>query len=894
MYNRLIRESRAPARVRGALDRLMATGAPLPLVDEESLRRFVRVVESSRFAVDVLRAHERAWDILVQGDYPATHRPSLESAAGIREHYALSLFHVLVVDVLELVPFERTMELLTHASEECVVAAMAVAWRELVERFGAPAGLGAGETGYCVLGMGKLGGAELNFSSDIDLICFYAEDGETTGGVRGALAHMEWYARLTERIVDTLSARVHGPFGLKVDLRLRPEGKTGPLVRSLEAMMRYYEGEGTTWERQALIKARGVAGDAGLAQAFLDAVSPFIYHRYLDRDAIYAVEAIKGRIEAQAREHGRRHVKLSRGGIREIEFITQLLQLSNGGRCAAVRGPSTLRALDALVEHRYLLPADRDRLRSAYLFLRRVEHRLQMLDGRQTHVLPEDDGDVADLALRLDYASAAEFWTEYLAVTDGVRALYESRFARSREVSVTAIETEIITLLEDPDQEGGVPGTPRSAIAPPTWRDSLSEEAIGELRRLSRGSIADPQTATIRRLFIQSTPSWLPALLELPDPDRGLKRFARMVESYGAKSSLYEILAAYPAVAELLVAIAALSDPLSDLICRDPSTLEALLSPGGVTGGRDVAALGERVTELVKYAPSRDRALLMLKAEEHLRIGVRFLMGLADATRTGRELAALAELLVGADSEFVVIALGRFGAGDLGLTSDLDLVFVAATGDDGVTQAVQRRIAAWTKLGLKIDSRLRPMGRTAPLVGDVDAFEEYVTGTAETWERVAWARARVLSGPADARSRVERILEKWRTRPFGVEEVRAMAAMRRRLGDESRPEDMKRGPGGFIDLDLIAAMRMLRSGGSSVEPEVVFGDEPHLLRAHRFFRAWDASAQFAFGRAWRPEETAVDRARHALLLSRQGCDPADLTAIRSAVADAWDREISGS
>lgn len=886
MYDLLIRESRAPARVRGALDRLMATGEPLPLVDEDSLRRFVRVVESSRFAVDVLRAYPEAWSLLEDGVLPPRPEDAPSSAAALRARLALDLFGILVADILELVPFEETLGMLSRAASACVQGALDLAAAELAERYGTP----PPGCGYCVLGMGKLGGGELNFSSDIDLICFYGEDGESSGGSRGRLEAVEWHTRATEKIVDLISARAHGPVGLKVDLRLRPEGKTGPLVRSLDSMLRYYESEGTTWERQALIKARPIAGDRALGERLLEAVSPFVYRRFLDRDAIYAVEAIKGRIEAQARAHGRRHVKLSRGGIREIEFITQLLQLANGGRCPAVRVPGTLGALDALVDHRYLLGSDRDRLRSAYLFLRRVEHRLQMLDGRQTHVLPEDEGDVADLAIRLDYPGADEFWADYIRVTDAVRSFYDQRFARSREVAVAPIESAVIALLEDPEQDGEGTRAP-SLTARDALLDRLGAESIGELRALSRGSVADPRTSTIRRLFIQSTPAWLPALLELPDPDRGLKRFARIIECYGAKATIFEILAAHEPVAALLVGIASLSEPLTDLICRDPSTLEALLSPGGVTGDRDAAALRTRADELARHAPSRERALRMLRSEEHLRIGVRFLAAIADASRSGREMAAMAELFLEDCPEAVVIALGRFGAGDLGLASDLDLVFLAPDGSEGAAQAVPRRIADWTRAGFKIDSRLRPMGRTAPLVVDVETFARYVAETAETWERVAWARARVVAGPREACAEVERVLARWRERAFTREDVATMVAMRRRLLEEAAPGDLKRGRGGLIDIDLMTSMRRLRTNGSTVDPEVVFRDEPAVVEAHRFLRAWDAAAQFAFGRAWRGDEGDPDRERHAVLMRRHGLDPERLAEVRRNLAAAWDAEV---
>jgi [glutamine synthetase] adenylyltransferase / [glutamine synthetase]-adenylyl-L-tyrosine phosphorylase len=926
-YDLLIRDSLAPARVRSALDKLLSAGNPLPALDENDLRRFVRVAENSRYAIDVLRSFDEAWEILSTGrGVPVATLPDI---LAVRRYLALSLFEVAIADCLEDRPFVETLGMLSRVASRCVEETLALVERPLRESYGLPEGApslangagsgGAGSCGFAVLGMGKLGGGELNFSSDIDLVFVYRGDGETSGGTRGCLTNVEWYTRLAEKLVDGLSSRRTSPFAYPVDLRLRPEGKSGPIVRSLASTIRYYEREGSTWERQAFLKASPIAGDRALGTDLLLRLQPFIFRRYLDRDAIFQIEAIKARIEAQAREHGRRHIKLSTGGIREIEFIVQLLQLASGGRCEAVRTPSTLAALDRLVENRYLIESDRDRLRTSYLFLRRLEHRVQMMDARQTHLLPEDPDEMTDLGRRMGYRDGDALWKEYLAITTEVRRFYETHFERSRDVSVTPVEEHVMRLLEDAGENA--PGGDR------TWMND--EDAVQEFRKMSRGSMADPLTSGVRRFFIRSSAVWLPMIEALPGPKSALKNLSRMVEAYGAKSTLYEIFCAHPAVAELIVNIAALSDPLADRICRDPSTLEALLSPGGVTGHRDRAELEARLAALLKYAPDASKARLLIEAEERLRIGVRFLMGLADARQTGRELSTVAELMLGdsldlgtalgveavphplrmAEScgtalgvEAVphpprmaescgIVALGRFGASDLGFTSDFDLVFVSSGDPVAVTQAVQKRTEQWARMGLKIDTRLRPMGRTSPLVVSIDRLRSYFAATAETWERIAWARARVIMAAPELRAEIEACVAGFvYEKAFGERELAELRAMRKRLRAESTAGDIKRGDGAMIDLDFCCAIRRITTRAESLDPEVLLASEPALLEGYRFLRTVDHVAQASLGRSFRGDETEGEMERIRFLLERQHRAWESLPSVRreiASVARAW-------
>lgn len=883
MFDNLIRDSIAPARVRSAITKLLPVDQPFPTVDEAVLRRLVRVAESSRFAVDILRAHEESWHVLETGTFEPDPRPA--DAAALRKDLALAFFHILVVDLLDLVPFTDTFRMLSDIADRATQGAFEIARAELTRRYGAPPGEAPG---LAVFGMGKLGGRELNFSSDIDLIFIFrdAEDGgETSGGERGRLTPAEWHTRMVERIVDVLSAHAHGPVGYRVDLRLRPEGHTAPLVRSLESAVRYYESEGLTFERQALIKARVIAGDFALGAQFLHAVEPFIYRRFLDRDAIYQIEAIKSRIEAQARAHGRRHVKLSLGGIREIEFITQLLQLANGGRCPELRTSSTRTALDALVAHRYMLEPDRDDLLDAYVFLRKIEHRLQMMDGRQTHLLPESMDELDDLARRIGFASGETLWKAYLEVTGRVRDFYERRVQRSREISLTPVEERLLVLLDE-EEETDLQEQAAGELG-------LETSSLRDLRALSKSSPVDPKTSAIRTNFLRSAAQWIPAMTELPHPEIALPRFARIVETYGAKATLFEIIAAYPAVSDLLVNIASLSEPLSDLLCSDPSHLEALLAPGGVTGQRDADALHARFEEIARIAPSRERAAAAIRTEERLRIGVRFLMGLADAMTTGRELAAATELLLRESAARVkesarigIVAMGRFGGGEMGFASDVDLVLVC--GDDGedAPAVADRLLKSAEHFGLRVDLRLRPMGRTSPSVTSIGALERYFRDEAETWERVAWTRARVVGGSTEVRGRLRDVIggfifaREWSDHE--LEEVRAMRSRLRR--DCGSPLDLKRGDGGLIDAEFLAAIERIRDRRAETGIPDLLAEHPDICDSYLFLKTLDAAAQIVTGRAWRPDMSEAENSAIAFVMARHGAAIGNLEGKRKVLA----------
>ncbi|MBL4888817.1 MAG: hypothetical protein JKX97_02210 [Candidatus Lindowbacteria bacterium] len=877
MLEKLLQNSQSPARVRSAIDKLRAAGKELPNFNAQEAARFVQLAENSRFGIEILRFYEQAWDVFFSLEYePPPIEIDDETASELRKDLALSLFHVILVDVLELQPFEFTLKILSATADRAVQRALKTAWHELEIQFGRTKG-SPDRGGFCVFGLGKLGGEELNFLSDIDLIFLYRDDGETEGGRRAGIENSTFYTKLANRIVELLSSKLLGPVSYRVDLRLRPEGDSGPVVRSITSTLIYYQRAGSAWERQAWIKARVIAGETALGTDFMRQIESFVFRKYLDRDAIYQIEGIKARIEAQVAEHGRRHVKLAVGGIREIEFLVQIFQLSGGGRCLGVRSPSTLTTLDNLVENQYLIDSERDELLDTYLFLRQLEHRLQMLDGRQTHLFPEDANEADALAVGLGFENGGELWKEYLERTDSVRQFFKRRFRISKEISITPIEEQIMDLLD----EGRDPDEQRKTLE----SMNLTQGSMQEIRKLSRASIADPPTASVRRTFIRSSAVWMPMVLGMPDPDDTIKKISSMVEGYGAKSLLYEIFSSHPPVAELIVNIAGLSDPLSKQIVSDPSTLEALLSPGGVTGERTLAELRERLENLDEIFGQAGGSIKVLKDEESLRIGVRFVLGLGEWQEVGQQLSDLAELMLG-NTDFAVLAMGRFGGQSIGPTSDLDLVFVTDQDTVETAKKVQIAIEGWQQSGLKIDARLRPMGQSSPLVCHVDSLKKYFDRDAQTWERLAWSRARVVQGEAGLCTHIRETIDGFLFgKDFTADEITESKEMRKKiLAEAKNPNDLKKGRGGLIDLDFAAAiLRLLRK---KHEPDLMklFADYPELSRAYSFLRVLDVTTQFVCGRVFRGNESESELAKIGTVMKRHDFDFEEMGSVREKIA----------
>src|SRR6266478_8601866 len=567
-----------------------------------------------------------------------------ENFRPLRLWKAREMTRVALREVAEASALEDTTAELSCLAGVCLATVYEECDTRLRARAGAPG------TEFTILGMGKLGGRELNHSSDIDLIFLYGEEGQ------GRFTNHEWHNRLAEQIVKSFSGGEPNLF--RIDLRLRPEGSAGPLARSLESMENYYAGFGETWERLALIKARGIGGSRQLAYEFLRQHQPFIYPRSPTPDLLDEIASIKRRIERDVvgpdkLEH---NVKLGTGGIREIEFAVQALQLIHGAHHPFLQESSTFKALRALRQLDLLPPDEVLALDKAYRFLRRVEHRLQIEAEQQTHTVPQERVALRRLALSLRFSSEEDFTSVLRENMRAVRSIFQ------RVISGTHAEPVQIDLAIFSDQK-------RAA------------KALGDLAQGSTSFHIAPRT---RQIFRKLRPVLLEWLAGSADPNATLNQFVRFAEAYGLRSLLFELLVTNPRLLELLVKTFDASRSASELLIRRPQLLEE------ITRGEQ---LDQAITleEHLCHLTSLDLegvgfdGVRAYRQTQLLRILLRDVLGLTALAEPQPELAALAEacLLVVTkllrSEELTIIALGKFGGREISYGADLDVIFV---GDD--------------------------------------------------------------------------------------------------------------------------------------------------------------------------------------------------------------------
>ncbi|MBI3625659.1 MAG: glutamate-ammonia-ligase adenylyltransferase [Candidatus Rokubacteria bacterium] len=745
-----------------------------------------------------------------------------------------------------------TTEELSRLADVCLDAAWRAADQELSSQHGVPRTSTGDEAGLAVIGMGKLGGEELNYSSDIDLIFVYSEDGETSGGPGGVLPNGEYFRRLAREIVAALESVTEEGYAFRVDLRLRPEGRVGSLILSLPGYRAYYAERAELWERQALIKARACAGDAGVGRRFLDLIRPYVYQPGIDRGILTEVRAMKNEIDRSLRARGpakrvheRLNVKLGTGGIREIEFLVQALQLLYGGDDPWLRERNTLRATFRLVERGYLSHPLGRALSHGYVYLRTVEHRLQILHEFQTHSLPDEPAALGQLARRMGIAlpgarAAKRFLSEYRAVT---RQVHEA-FARFFQASPAAEPVRV-----------RIPST--HALSATGFTDP--ERARQNLRLILEGRplvpYPDPLRQALRRLF----PILLDALWQSPDPDEGLHQFERFLSAIGPRAGYLELLADHPDLLGNLVKLCSRGELLTQLLITQPELLTGLADPSEFRRPKREPefrrALAPVLAPALSLSERKDR-LRRLKQAEELGITWRWLLGVTEVEGFSRELTALAEaalavawlLAVHADVEkygvprdgagrfvpAVIVALGKLGGRELTVGSDLDLFVVYA--QDGTTdgservdahvfydRAVERLTSVLgdiTAAGtvFPVDLRLRPGSKGSGFASSLAAFEQYYREWSDLWERQTLTKARLVGGDRALAANVRRLLRSLvYERGLSSPELKEIREVRQRIELEVGKEapgrfHVKFGRGGMVDVEFIAQALQLAHG----------------------------------------------------------------------------------
>ena len=696
-------------------------------------------------------------------------------------------------------------------------------------------------SGLIVLGMGKLGGRELNYSSDVDLMLLHDPDSPSYHEEHGAAP----YVRLARDLVRLMEERTAEGYVFRTDLRLRPDPAATPLSVSVPMALSYYESLGQNWERAAMIKARPVAGDRAAGEAFLRELRPFIWRRSLDFAAVSDIHSIKRQIHRHKGEHGAggeiavagHDVKLGAGGIREIEFTVQVLELIWGGRDPALRDPTTLGALAALAAAGKLDRRAAADLADAYVFLRTTEHRLQMVGDRQTHRLPEDPAELARIASFMGYADTAAFAEALTAHQRRVQGHYAKLFEAAPQLTSASHSGSLVFtgVDDDPDTMATLRGM--------GFRDPSSVAAM--VRSWHHGRPRAMRSERARELLTELMPALLAAFGRQREPDAALARFDMLLQRMAAGVQWLSLLHRNPRLLVRLAGLLGAAPQLADHIARRPAALEGLLAGSyAAPGEKPLAALPALMREARDLEDGLE-ATRRLVAEHMMEVDAAELEGRLDADSSGEQRSAVSDAAISAllpavqsdfarrfgrvpGGAFAVLALGKLGGREMLPGSDLDLIFIYdhdadAEGSEGGARSLapseyfirlsHQVVAALTTPGrhgsaFEVDMRLRPSGNKGPVATRLSSFERYHTEEAWTWERMALTRARVVASPPALARQVAAAVEAALLAPRDAGKVLAdAAAMRARMLRELPAEgawDLKAMTGGLVEVEFIA------------------------------------------------------------------------------------------
>jgi glutamate-ammonia-ligase adenylyltransferase len=719
----------------------------------------------------------------------------------------------------------QTTAELTRLAEFCVRAVLEAALRRWTDRLGHPwSDELSSPARFCILALGKMGGEELNFSSDIDLIYVYEGDGYCRrGDVATSVSNVEFFTRVAETLTRHLSASTGDGFLFRVDARLRPEGGAGPLVRSLPSLENYYSVAGQTWERLAWLKARPVAGDTELGAELLESLHSFRYPRHPPPSLLAEIGAMKLRTEREivGTETPERNVKLGRGGIREIEFIAQAFQVLHAGTYPFLQTHSTHSALEQLARYELISEEESAFLQQAYWELRRLEHRLQMREEQQAHTLPAPGEALDALALSLDFASTAEFQRHFSEIRSRVRALYDELFSAPAALSEADEWWAFFT---------GSKSTP-SVVENKLQRWFGGEVTPADLRLFACGDatrMVTKEQVTRFQHLASSFDTWGP---ELARPQVTLRRLSRFAERYSSRSHFFGSCASNPQFLRVLALLFDRSTFIHELLCAHPEIFEEVLRPENLR----LRKTADMLRAELQQGPPDMRAFsqwltLYLRAEQ-VRHAIAHLLEFHDAATTEAALgdladAALAEVLSrhGLPDRLLVVALGKYGGRELSPGSDLDLLFVAADGDTGDLERGLRSALQTLRgndpLGpaLLPDTRLRPHGEAGPLITTLGVLRRYHENEARLWERQLLTRARLVCGPGSLGSEWLSWRDEYVFGPgLSPAQLAEIWQMRLRIQDERDLTDppqlaFKTGPGGLVDCEFFLQALQLRHG----------------------------------------------------------------------------------
>ncbi len=745
------------------------------------------------------------------------------------------------------------LERITHALSDFADGALSVAACHVLRESAARGAFRLADeddpevgSGLVILGMGKLGARELNYSSDIDLIVLYDPERIDTDDADGL---QNQFVRLTRDLVGLIDERTVDGYVFRTDLRLRPDSGVTPIALSVLAAETYYETLGQNWERAAMIKARPVAGDIEAGELFLGRLVPYVWRKNLDFAAIQDIHSIKRQINAHKGGTGMKalghNIKLGRGGIREIEFFAQTQQLIWGGREPGLRSPVTIEAIRALAGFGQCAPAVADDLIAAYEFLRRVEHRLQMIDDEQTQVMPDNEAGFAHVSTFLGYDGSEAFKADLLAQLEMVEDHYGALFETAPSLGAEEEGTGNLVFT------GGEPD-PDTLLTLAAMGYANPGTVDATVRGWHHGRVRATRSARAREILTELMPVLLKAIAQTSDPDAAFVRFDAFVAGLPSGVQLFSMFQANPQLLDLVADIMGSAPKLADHLSRRPSVLDSVLTPDFFDPLPDAAAMKEDLVDRLGQARYFEDVLNISRRWTHDRrfqVGLQQLGDHIGAIEASTALSDIAETVIGGlygpvEDEFAaqhghvegggmaVLALGKLGSREMTMASDLDLIFIydtaagAETSDGAKPLPVatyfarlsQRLINALTVMtsegGLyEVDMRLRPSGNSGPIASTLEGFIAYHAEQAWTWEHMALTRARIVAGRADLAGRVSAAIRDVLIQRRDADALlRDVAAMRRRLEREKGADclwELKQLRGGIVDIEFIVQYLLL-------------------------------------------------------------------------------------
>ncbi len=739
----------------------------------------------------------------------------------LRRLRARVMAHVASRDLAGLANLAEVTETMTALADVTVAQSLAVLRPPLVARHGEPRDSQGRVQEFIVIGMGKLGGRELNVSSDVDFIFVYPEDGDTDGAA--SISNFEFFTRLGKKLIDALADHTGDGWVFRVDMRLRPNGDSGPLVCSFDMLENYFISQGREWERYAWIKARPMTGDRHDELARIS--RPFIFRKYLDFGSIAAMRDLHAQIRREvARREMANNVKLGPGGIREIEFMAQVFQLIRGGRDLSLQIKPTVPVLRLLAERGFMEGGVVRELSSAYDFLRRVEHRLQYLEDAQTHNLPTNPADQTLIARGMGFSDYQGLLTEL----DDHRANVSRHFE---------------AVFSDPNSKGhsleaiwqGADGGEQSAgeLLRLGYRDAqASAERLASTRK---GARYQQMPAAIRTRFDALAPRVIQAAAATPNPDVALSRMLDLLDAVSRRAAYLALMQQYPQALERVAHFAAASSWAASFLTHHPILLDELLDGRLLESMPDCGAFRDQLRlALDQVEPDTERQMDILREAHHaqvFRLLAKDLYGLLTVEKLADHLSELADVVLEETIErvwqklptrhrekpaFAIIAYGKLGGKELGYASDLDIVYVYE--DDAPDAGVQysrlaQRLSTWlssrTPAGLlfETDLRLRPHGDSGLIVSNLDSFRQYQLESAWPWEHQALTRARFAAGDAAIGAKFEAIRQEVLCRPRDKDSLKTeVLAMRQKMldshGNKGALFDLKHDRGGLIDVEF--------------------------------------------------------------------------------------------